>query len=121
MSQAWTHLPMLHWEMLVRLSFKTSVTSEKIMARMVHPVGMDRPNLLMGNLFAQAPAQLQAQVLAQLSRESTMCVILKITIKLKFTFGSCIFFLSPLLLQKLNGQNLIYLFVGAAFNMSRAN
>lgn len=47
----------------------------------------------MGNLFAQAQAQLQAQAPAQLSRESTMCVIVKSTLlnqKLKAIY--CFFY-----------------------------
>lgn len=62
---------MLHWEMPVKLSFKTS---GKVLAWKVHPVATDLENLLMGNLFAQVPALLQAQVPAQSSKESTMCV-----------------------------------------------
>lgn len=59
----------------MRLSFKISRTSGKVKAQTVHPVAKDLLNLLMDNLFAQAPAQLQAQVPAQSSRESTMYVI----------------------------------------------
>lgn len=66
---------MLHSEMQVRLSFKISRTSGKARARRVHPVGTDLLNPLMDNPFAQAPAQLQAQVPAQSSRGSTMCVM----------------------------------------------
>lgn len=76
MSQACTRLPMLHWETLVRLNFKISRTSGKVVARRVHPVGTDLLNRRMVNLSAQAPAQLQAPVPAQSSRESTMWVII---------------------------------------------
>lgn len=68
---------MQHWEMLVRLSFKTT------MALKAHPVGTDLLSLLMDSLFAQALAQLQAQAPAQSSRGSTMYVIFLIYFKIK--------------------------------------
>lgn len=82
---------MLHWETLVRLSFKTSKTSKKIMAWKVHLVEMDPPTLLTGNLFAQAPAQLQAQVPAQLFRESTMWVTDKMPLFSYFVRNKCVY------------------------------
>lgn len=80
---------MLHWETLVRLSFSALRTSGKVVARRVRPVGTDLPNPLMDNLCAPAPAQLQAQAQAQLSRESTMCVIILMSLKLEFTLETC--------------------------------
>lgn len=74
---------MQHWEMLVRLSFKTTMTSGKGMALKAHPVGTDLLSLLMDSLFAQALAQLQAQAPAQSSRGSTMYVIFLIHFKIK--------------------------------------
>lgn len=69
---------MLHWEMPARLSFKTW---EMVVPLKVYLVEMELPSHLMDNPFAQAQAQLQAQVLAQSSRESTMLVKFQIMLQ----------------------------------------
>lgn len=63
---------MLLWETPARLSFKTS--ERTITGWMVHITRKEPESPLMDNRSAQAPAQPQAQVPAQSSREPTTCV-----------------------------------------------